>query len=106
VHLVVPESAELDLPGGPDLSVVSAICRPEVLKLEYFVDERSCAEVECGGLSVHKAAHHDEPKNDLEHDEYVVDAVHRDLVRVLDWLNEGNDAEWNDEEDREDYKCD
>ena len=45
-------------------------------------------------------------ENDLENDEDVVYTVHRDLVRELDWLDEGDYAEGDYEEDCEDYEGD
>lgn len=105
---IVPQGAELDLAWGSDFEVVVSVGSgaAEVLELEDLVDEGRCAEVECRWLRVHEATHHNEAQHDLENYENVVYAVHRDLVGKLDWLDEGDNAEWDYEEDCEDYEGD
>ena len=80
------------------------VLAPEVLELKDAVDEWRGAEVERGGLGVHEAAHDHEAQEDLAHDEHVVYAVQRQLVRVLHRLDERNDREGDYKEDREDYE--
>ena len=57
-------------------------------------------------MGVHEAAHHYEAKHDLKHYEDVIYAVHRDLMRILNSLDERNNAEGNDKEDCEYYEGD
>ena len=105
---IVLECAQFNLPGRPNfqrLCFGSTIgLAPEVLELKDAVDEWSGAEVECGGLGVHEAAHDHEAEEDLADDEHVVYAVQGQLVRVLHRLDKRHDRERDYKEDREDYE--